>query len=648
MPRIAHFATGLLGAQILQCLIASAWAAAPLPPEAFGRMPAESDAVLSPDGHWLAWLDRREAKPRVIMFDVPGRKVQRILAVPERVKLRTLVWNDNETLLILLSQTSESKISDEVSDEYVRTIAQDVSGGDGRMLPMNPMADYGPNKHDAMLAALVATRISTPHTVIMAAAYPCRCLLEVDTGTGKATVSRYGNEFTAAWVVDRNGRAVAREDWDWHHHAYRLLALPAEDSAKPREILRKDDSEHPRLAGLLADGSAVVVLATNGRPHQAAWALPLDGSSPKVLAEEPDADITGVYTDPHTGAIVGVYVGGTSAKVHWLDSSVQHRQEALQRAFPGREVDIYGWTLDGTKTLARVETPSNAPVYYLVDFTTHRADIAAEEYPALAGVALGEVKGISYKARDGTEIPAYLTMPPTKSAAPLPLVVLPHGGPQARDYLTFDWLVQFLASRGYVVLQPQFRGSTGFGDAFREAGYRQWGGLMQDDITDGVRAMIDQGIADAHRICIVGASYGGYAALAGAAFTPDLYSCAVSISGVSDLPALMRESVPIYGGALSTSLSDWKMRIGAPNDSALTTKSPINSVKTIKIPVLIVYGTGDGVVPNEQSERMARALKSAGKSVTVSVLQGEDHWLSRTETRLQVLKDLDAFLGEHL
>jgi dipeptidyl aminopeptidase/acylaminoacyl peptidase len=226
--------------------------------------------------------------------------------------------------------------------------------------------------------------------------------------------------------------------------------------------------------------------------------------------------------------------------------------------------------------------------------------------------------------------------------------VLPHGGPHARDYLTFDWLPQFLASRGYAVLQPQFRGSTGFGDAFREAGYRQWGGLMQDDITDGVRAMIDRGVADVHRICIVGASYGGYAALAGAAFTPDLYSCAVSISGVTDLPALMRESVPIYGGVLSTSLSEWKAHIGAPNDASLAAKSPINSVKSFKIPVLIVYGTGDAVVPNEQSERMARALKSAGKDVTVSVLQGEDHWLSRTETRVQVLKELDAFLGKHL
>jgi dipeptidyl aminopeptidase/acylaminoacyl peptidase len=649
MPRTVRVALRrLVAALIYCCAIPAATAAAPPPPEAFGAMPAESDAVLSPDGHWLAWLDRKEAKPRVIMFDVPGRKVHRILAVPERVKLRNLAWNDNETLLIVLSETRESKVSEEASREYFRTIAHDVSGGDGRMLPINPMAGYGPNKHDALLANLVAVQISKPHIVMMSTAYPCRCLWEVDTRTGTGNISRHGNQFTAAWVVDRDGRAVAREDWDWHHHAYRLLALGAEESDKPREILRKDDSEHPTLAGLLADGTAVVVLATNGRAHQAAWALPLDGSPAKLIAEDPDADITNVFTDQYTDAIVGIYVSGSVADVHWLDPLAQRRQEVLQRSFPGRQVGIYGWTLDGTKTLARVETPSSPPVYYLVDFAAHRADIAAEEYPQLSGVALGDAKQISYKARDGTAIPAYLTTPPAKPASPMPLVVLPHGGPQARDYPIFDWLAQFLASRGYAVLQPQFRGSAGFGDAFREAGYRQWGGLMQDDVTDGVRAMIEQGIADPHRVCIVGASYGGYAALAGAAFTPDLYSCAVSISGVADLPALMRETVPIYGGALSTTLSIWKARIGAPNDSNLSAKSPINAVNSIKIPVLIVYGTGDGVVPNEQSERMARALKAAGKDVTVAVLTGEDHWLSRTETRVQVLKELDAFLGKSL
>jgi dipeptidyl aminopeptidase/acylaminoacyl peptidase len=261
---------------------------------------------------------------------------------------------------------------------------------------------------------------------------------------------------------------------------------------------------------------------------------------------------------------------------------------------------------------------------------------------------LGEVKEISYKARDGASIPGYLTMPAAKSSGAIPLVVLPHGGPQERDYLEFNWLTQFIASRGYAVLQPQFRGSTGFGDAFREAGYRQWGGLMQDDVTDGVRFLIEQGIADPHRICIVGASYGGYAALAGAAFTPELYSCAVSISGVSDLPALLREEVPIYEGTISNSMSEWKMRIGGPNDSNLAAKSPINSVKAIKVPILIVYGTADSVVPNAQSEKMVAALKAAGKSVSVAILAGEDHWLSRTETRVQVLKELDAFLGKNL
>jgi dipeptidyl aminopeptidase/acylaminoacyl peptidase len=649
MPRTVRVALRRLVASLIYCCaIPVALAAAPPPPEAFGSMPAESEAVLSPDGHWLAWLDRKEPKPRVIMFDVPGRKVHRILAVPERVKLRSIVWQDNETLMISLSETSESKVSDEVSSEYFRIIAHDVSGGDGRMLPMNPMAEYGPNKHDAMLAYLEQVRTLKPHTVIMSTAHPCRCLWEVDSRTGMGSIVRHGNALTAAWVVDRNGRAMAREDWDWHRHAYRLFALGAEESDKPREILRKDDSEHPRLGGLLADGTAVVVIAANGRAHRAAWALPLDGSPAKLIAEEPDADITNVYTDQHTGAIVGVWVSGSVAKVHWIDSSFQHRQEVLQRSFPGRDVEMYGSTLDGTKTLASVESPSSPPVYYLVDFAAHRADIVAEEYPALSGIALGDVKEISYKARDGTAIPAYLTTPAAKPTTPMPLVVLPHGGPQARDYMNFDWLPQFLASRGYAVLQPQFRGSTGFGDAFREAGYRQWGGLMQDDVTDGVRAMIEQGIADPHRVCIVGASYGGYAALAGAAFTPDLYSCAVSISGVTDLPALMRETVPIYGGTLSTALSTWKAQIGAPNDSNLAAKSPINAVKSIKIPVLIIYGTGDGVVPNEQSERMARALKNAGKNVTVAVLAGEDHWLSTTDARVRVLKELDAFLGKNL
>src|SRR5262249_29699108 len=152
-------------------------------------------------------------------------------------------------------------------------------------------------------------------------------------------------------------------------------------------------------------------------------------------------------------------------------------------------VTVYGRSANGQRAVARVEGPAHPPVYYLVDFAAHKADIVGEEYPALANVPLGEVRAITYKARDGTLIPGYLTLPPGASDKNLPLIVLPHGGPEARDDYRFDWLAQFIAVRGYAVLQPQFRGSTGFGEAFRRAGYRQWGGLMQDDVSDGVRAL---------------------------------------------------------------------------------------------------------------------------------------------------------------
>jgi dipeptidyl aminopeptidase/acylaminoacyl peptidase len=625
-------------------------ATAPPPAAAFGALPANSDVVISPNGKRLAWVDHEHDKPRVVMFDVDARRDLRILALAERLKLRHLVWNDDETLLVTFSETNESTVATRASREYFLNIAYDASGGEGRLLPAVQTAAHGSADARAQAAARVAafayvvrSRVSQPHTVIMSG--PGGTLLTVDTLTGAATPTKFGNEHTIRWIVDRDGKPVAREDWDPLKRAYRLYALSGESV---REILRKDDSAQPWIAGILADDSALVLLAENGLAYQAAWALPLDGSRSRVLAEDPEADITGVaYTS--SGSIVGVYVSGSKTRMHWLDAAAQHREEVLQRAFPGQEVSMQGWSSDGSRVLARVESVSAPPVTYLVDFNTHHADIAAEEYPALAGAKLGELKEISYKARDGTSIPAYLTLPPGKQSGPVPLVVLPHGGPQARDFPFFNWVVQFLATRGYAVLQPQFRGSTGFGEAFEKAGYHQWGGLMQDDVSDGVRAMIDQGVADPHRVCIVGMSYGGYAALAGAAFTPTLYSCAASINGVSDLRALMQQAAPaqdLYFRYRSAAQSQWKERIGT--GSVLDTKSPINSIAAITTPVMIAYGTGDGVVANEQSIRMAEALQKAGKTVTVVKLPDEDHWLSQAETRTQLLQALEGFLKHHL
>jgi dipeptidyl aminopeptidase/acylaminoacyl peptidase len=612
------------------CLVQWALAAPPTAApsvDAFGSMPAESAVVLSPDGRRLAWVDRTEPKPRIIMFDVANKKRERAFTVPENLRLSSIQWNDNETLLAGYSERGSNRF---------RTVALDASGGAERILPNG---------------TLIATRLAKPHTVIMSITSPAyRCLIEVNTATTDNRVIKTGNkEFTAAWVVNHDGQAVAREDWDWRNNAYDVLSLANE---KPRTILSRKDSNPPKLAGVLADGSALVLLDTNGHAHQAAWALPLNGSPLKLIAEDPNADITNAYQDPYTGAIVGVYLSGNVTKIRWLDAAAQHRQDVLDKAFAGRDVQIYAWSVDGTKTLARVETASSPPVYYLVDFTAHRADIAAEEYPALADVPLAEVKQISYKARDGTEIPAYLTRPAAKSSSAAPLVVLPHGGPQSRDYLTFNWIVQFLASRGYVVLQPQFRGSIGFGEAFEQAGYRQWGGLMQDDVTDAVHAMIEQGIADPHRVCIVGIGYGGYAALAGAAFTPDVYTCAVSIDGYTDIVALLRANTPAdnhYNSRTNSNrLDSWEARVGGLGNFNLSRRSPINSAKSINIPILLVYSTADGAMLISQSERMAKALEDNGKEVKVTKIQDADGWLWHSKARVQVLTEIEAFLAQSL
>jgi dipeptidyl aminopeptidase/acylaminoacyl peptidase len=331
----------------------------------------------------------------------------------------------------------------------------------------------------------------------------------------------------------------------------------------------------------------------------------------------------------------------------WLDAAARARQEKLGRTFRGLTVNTLSESSDHQRVIVEVGSRSSAPVCYFVDLNANRADIIDEEYPGLIDRKLGEVRYISYKARDGLEIPAYLTLPAGVSDPKnLPMVVLPHGGPASRDEDGFDWISQYLSALGYLVLQPEFRGSSGYGTAFMEAGYHQWGGLMQDDVTDGVRAMAQQGLADPKRVCIVGASYGGFAALEGASFTPDLYACAVSINGVSDLPDLLTYDAGI--GENANELAAQREHIGSALDPLIAAKSPARAAEAITVPVLLIHSTNDTVVPFAQSKKMAEILQRHGKSVKLVELPGDDHWLSAAATRTQMLRALGEFLQQHL
>jgi dipeptidyl aminopeptidase/acylaminoacyl peptidase len=608
----------------------------------------------------LAWADNSGEVPKVVIYDLATTTLKRALNLDATMKLRNIRWSDDETLLLTVSLTHRiAGTPSKYRYEWFRTLALDVSGGNARMLLMDDV------KSLVTSSKLHALRTPKPKTVIMSTLdYSVvkqgreigsrlgggrknsgwvLCLYEVDTTTGKGRMIEQGTPFTDDWIVAADGQALARSDWDPERRELRLLR---KDGMGWQEIFTHAGSGSLSIQGVSSDGTAILAVGAIDTPLAKLWAIALDGSGAKVLLEDPKYDVEGVITDTYSNLSVGAWVGGPDESVRWFDTKAESRYKSLVRAFPNRTVEIQGRSENGSRVVAKVDSHGLPGIYYVVDFSKGTADIIGEDYPALANVPLGEVKAISYRARDGMEIPAYLTIP-AGGGENLPMIVLPHGGPEARDGVDFDWLAQFLASRGYLVLQPQFRGSTGFGDAFRLAGYRQWGGLMQDDVTDGVKAMIEQHRADAHRICIVGASYGGYAALAGAAFTPDLYACAVSVSGVSDLPVML-ESEKQLGGEDSDSTLYWRDHIGSPLDPNVIAKSPARAAAGVRAPILLLHGVDDTVVPPIQSELMKRALDKAGKPNTYIKLPQEDHWLSRSATRIQVLTEVEKFVAAPL
>jgi dipeptidyl aminopeptidase/acylaminoacyl peptidase len=283
--------------------------------------------------------------------------------------------------------------------------------------------------------------------------------------------------------------------------------------------------------------------------------------------------------------------------------------------------------------------------YWIVDIKTGAADPIGYEYPTVRPEHVGPIRMIQWKAQDGTVIHGVLSLPPGRLAKNLPVVVLPHGGPEARDYPEFDWWAQAFASRGYAVLQPNFRGSSGYGVAFRDAGFGQWGRKMQTDISDGLADLARQGMIDPKRACIVGASYGGYAALAGVTVQHGLYRCAVAVAGVSDPADMIHYAREENGGDESSSTRYWKKFMG--DWSALPEISPVRQAASADAPILLIHGKDDTVVPFAQSAAMQRALLAAHKPVDLVVLPGEDHWFSREATRTRMLTSSVAFVEKY-
>jgi len=634
----------------------------PPPAAAFASLPEMAFVRLSPDGQKVAWANDPGGSPVVVIFDLAtGRDLQRL--TPSSARIRDLDWADDRTLILSISRSltlSEGTVAEQ-RYEFWRYLAVDAAGGKARSLLMEH-----PSREAVTGAYLERLHTGKPGTVIMSTynfSETARrqeigsrisggrkdqglelSLFEVSTRDGDGKVIETGTPFTDDWIVNAAGQAAARSEWNPDTQVYSVLV---KDRGGWRSVYSDRMDYELDLVGLSADGQSVLALSARGGDRFKVWAIPVTGGDMTVYYEHPQYDVTGIEPDRFTGAPAGFRIGGPEPSVHWVDSRLAAIQKAVGKAFPGRQTTVFDRSRDYQRIMARVESPSSAPVYYLVDFSKGSADIVGDSYPALANASLGRQELTSYPSYDGTSIPAYLTLPPAREPKRLPLVVFPHGGPYARDDTGFDWWSQFLATRGYAVLQPQFRGSWGFGAPLFRAGHRQWGRGMQDDISAGVRHLVEKGIADPDRVCIVGASYGGYAALAGAAFTPALYRCAVSVNGIADIPNMVG-FIQKQHGPESDSLRAWKDLIGNPSDDDLARFSPARSLETIQDPILLVHATSDTIVPFSQSENFARLLNQHGKHNQLVRLEGEDHWLSTSRSRLTMLQSMEAFLARHL
>jgi dipeptidyl aminopeptidase/acylaminoacyl peptidase len=314
-------------------------------------------------------------------------------------------------------------------------------------------------------------------------------------------------------------------------------------------------------------------------------------------------------------------------------------QKAVSASIKGGEPRIVSVSRDRSAAVVHVGGPDAPGAYFLYNTADKTLTMLQTNNSVIGMKRMHPVRTIRYKARDGLEIAAVLTLPAGKKDK-LPLIVLPHGGPFARDSEEWDWWSQFLADRGYAVIQPNYRGSSGYGTPFTQKGAGQWGLAMQDDLNDAISALAAQGVADPQRVCIIGASYGGYAAMRAAQRDGKLYRCAASYAGVSDLNRMMGYNRGFLGSGART---DW-LRAQAPD---LKGVSPVNFPQHFSIPLLLVHGAQDRVVPPVQSRIIAQKLKGAGKDVTFIEQKQADHHFSRSEDRLEFLKTLEAFLAKH-
>ncbi|SNT04501.1 Dipeptidyl aminopeptidase/acylaminoacyl peptidase [Sphingopyxis indica] len=612
----------------------------PLPTEVFAQLPFIEDAQLSPDGGRVAGLIAADGAQQIRMMDLEGKREDDVaVAIPDQTEVAWIRWVGNDNIIVGL----HALLPVDIDNWYIsRLIAINRTS---RKITKLLWDLNGQNAADVLwIPSDGSTQILvTGQNSIYESAEFWPAVYRVDVTNGRKRIVERGRSSVLDWGADNRGQvryAVGYRDHSTrstllyrseNDHGFKLI-----DTARLRD---EDELDLPFHFLHGTDHGYMIRPAPDDRMVVAEVDL-LTGEAVRTVHAEPDADIEGVLMSIDGTKMIGVHVSDRDRPVRWIDPVMAANQKALDAMSPNATARIISYSADLQKLLVRFSTPDNPGLLFYYDAGTGMATRLASYNEQLGAKRLSRAKFVTYRARDGLEIEAVLTMPRGGGKSNLPFVVMPHGGPWAHDDLGYDYWAQFLAERGYAVLQPNFRGSTGYGEAFLKAGQGQLGYAMQDDVSDGVRWAVAQGIADPKRVCIVGASYGGYAAMWGIAKDPDQYRCAISIAGVSNL----RREVNDFGGNVRERLYRGQWQKMTPD---FATVSPINAVDRIKAPLLLIHGKKDVTVDVVQSAKMYSAMVKAGKEVEYLPIPLADHYFTREADRLTLLTAIEAFLRKH-
>ena len=628
---------------ILAPATAAANPAEKLPVAAFGQLPFVEHGEISPDGRrWAGLLG--VAGTQVVAIINPFDKSEAIakMRLPERTEAHWLHWANADNLVIGLQ------------------VLQDIGGKDwpiSRTIVLNRIS----GKMTKLLWDLGGQRAGDviwwpedeSNEVLMTgqnsvydgreAFWPAVYRVNVITGNYRVVVPGYGSVWE--WSADGAGTVRAGVGYNFDSSmTARLLYRPRGSTSSFRVVDRAKDRKGQGLLRpflFLPEGDHALVMHDDERGMTGIYEVDLATQAEiRTVYVSANGEVERpIVSSDHT-TLLGVVDTALGGGVHWFDEKLASLQLELSKSVPGARVAIESLSRDRSAMLIRVSDADMPGILYYFNVNEGVMHRLAFINDLVGARHLAPVKIVSYKARDGLEIEGVLTVPAGRDPHKLPFIIMPHGGPWARDSLGYNYWAQFLANRGYGVLQPNFRGSTGYGTEFLRKGEGQLGLAMQDDLSDGVRWAVDQGLADARRVCIVGASYGGYAAMWGIVKDPDQYRCAISIAGVSSL----RREVNDFGGTLfeSSYREDWKRM--TPDFDAV---SPLNAVDRIKTPLLLIHGKLDVRVAHAQSEKMYDRMRKAGKTVEFVSLPLADHYYTRQDDRIALLTAMENFIAKY-